>query len=144
MLAVTYLHQPRSVDLSAMIINGQGDTQVGIHPNYIGPFVAKDIWGQVRIPPPRSIQPLDPQSESRTRALSFGEIFIPGDGIYGEKGVNSTVLENSVVALSGAAYWKSNATMTPMQVQNTTESGGQVLVMGSWGDVTVTFDGNGS
>lgn len=140
-LAVAYIHQPPSVDLSAQFVNSQGDTRVSIHPNYVGPFVVKNIWGQARVVPPRPINDMDPQGFGRARAATFGPIDIPGDGIYGANGLNSTVLDNSAVALSGAAYWKGNETMTPMEVQDLDEAGGQILVMGAWGDLTVSFDG---
>lgn len=139
-LAVAYLYQPPNLDLSALFVNSQGDTQINIHPNYVGPFVVKNVWGQVRVPPPKPMYSMDPQGYGRKRATTFGEIDIPGDGIYGANGLNATVLQDSLVALSGAAYWQGNETMTPLQVQGLDEAGGQVLVMGAWGDVSVTFD----
>lgn len=154
-LAVAYIYQAPTVSLSGLFQNGQGDTSVSIHPNYIGPFVVKDIWGQVRVPPPAPINAMDPLAEWRSRSVTFGQVDIRENGIYTDNGLNSTVLENSAVALSGAAYWRgdtvgnrANGTMmaatgmlTPQEVQKLEESDDQILVLGAWGNVQVTFDG---
>ena len=154
-LAVAYIYQAPTVSLSGLFQNSQGDTSVSIHPNYIGPFVIKDIWGQVRVPPPTPINSLDPLGQWRSRSVTFGQVDIAENGIYTENGLNNTVLENSAVALSGAAYWRgetvgnrSNGTMssvtgtlTPKEVQGLLESDDQILVLGAWGNTEVTFDG---
>jgi hypothetical protein len=159
-LAVAYLHQPTTVSLSGLFINGAGDTSISLHPNYIGPFVLKNTWGQVRVPPPMPVTNLDPTHKGRIRALAFGDIDIPDAGIYVDNGLNETVLQDSAVAFSGAVYWRGandasaptrqngvltggtgNNTLTPKEVQRLEEADGEVLVMNSWGDVAMTFDG---
>lgn len=159
-LAVAYLHQPSTVSLSGLFINGAGDSSISLHPNYIGPFVTKNTWGQVRVPPPMPITSLDPMHQGRTRTVSFGDIDIPNAGIYVDNGLNETVLEGSAVAFSGAVYWKGadnssvptranglmsggmgNNTLSPKEVQRLEEADGEVLVMNSWGNVDLTFDG---
>jgi len=145
-LAVAYIYQAPTVSLSGLFQNNQGDTSISVHPNYVGPFVIKDIWGQVRVPPPASINESDPMNQWRSRSITFGQVDIAPNGIYTDNGLNNTVLENSTVALSGAAYWRgeetrTNGTLTPQEVQGLEESDDQILVLGAWGNIAVTFDG---
>ena len=143
MLDVSYLYQSPTTFLTALIVNGQGDISVSLHPNYIGPFVAKNIWGQVRIPPPASLLSSDPKGWSRQRAWTIGPIDIPAGGLYDSQCLNTSLLQDSAMAISGAAYWRGeDGSLSPQAVQESDEGGGgEVLIMGAWGDLRLTVDG---
>lgn len=155
---IAYLHHPPSVSIDAAVIADQVD--FAVHPNYVGPFAARNIWGQVRLvqpncatpnhPHPSSSSPSspagpgsgscsDPQGWGRTRQIALGPIDF-SDQIYQDAGLNSTMLLGSNV-VTGAAYW-SNAYENPMLVQNGTEGRGNGLMISArWGDIRLSFDG---
>ena len=138
-LAAAYLDHPPSVQLSSLFVNGQGDTLVSLNPNFVGSYVIKDIWGQVRVANPAPIWDSDPWQQGRSRAVSFGMIDVQPNSVYSANGLNTTVLEDSLVALSGVAYWKDNVTLTPEQVLES--PGSEVLIANAWGDVNLAVDG---
>ena len=66
------------------------------------------------------------------------------DYMFTRAGLNETQLSQSGTTVTGAAYWQVpgvNGTMTPKQVQSSSNRRGTAVVLGGWGDVTVGFDG---
>lgn len=188
-------------------MSAQGGIDVCLNPNYVGPFAVRNVWGEVRLPPPsyqfHSQSLIDPLGLKRIRGLSTGLIDVPDNSAFARGGVNATNLPYSGTTISGGAYWyfdpntqsngdnKSrkwqygsgggqlgqgpsgaganstkgngngngngngttmgsngtfNATITtqvtPQDVQNSPEGrGSEVMVLGAWGDVQITFDG---
>jgi hypothetical protein len=133
MVAVSYLHQPPRVALTSLIGTGGGDIDVSMHPNYVGPFAVHNVWGL-----------------GRQRAVVEGVIDVPSGSLFDQHGVNSSTLATSAMTIAGAAYWADpNAapgtgfqTSTAEQVQSGLEGrGSELMVLGAWGDVRVSFDG---
>jgi hypothetical protein len=150
MVAVSYLHQPPRVALTSLIGTGGGDIDVSMHPNYVGPFAVHNVWGLVDLPPPQQQDCVDPFALGRQRAVVEGVIDVPSGSLFDQHGVNSSTLATSAMTIAGAAYWADpNAapgtgfqTLTAEQVQSGLEGrGSELMVLGAWGDVRVSFDG---
>ena len=157
-VSTVYLAHPPRTALEAFISTDQGDVDVSLHPNYVGPFIVNNAWGQVRLVQPAPIQQQDPLNLSRTRTLLLGPVDPSADGLFAAKGFNASVLLGSASSVSGAAAWTNstagdgygsaylfsnvtNMTITPQQIQKSPESGGEVLIMGAWGNVQLGIDG---
>ena len=119
-----------------------------MHPNFVGPFIIKDMWGAIRLPPPKPFACSDPMHWNRTRLVSLGEVEAPAGSTFVNAGLNESVIDNAGGLLMGAAYWNwGNSTqsvgpVTPSDVQDGEEgNGSELAVLGSWGDVRVSFDG---
>ena len=65
------------------------------------------------------------------------------DYMFTRAGLNETLLSTSGTTVTGAAYWQAglNGTLSPKAVQSSTGRRGTAVVLGGWGDVTVSFDG---
>ncbi|WVR09697.1 hypothetical protein IAU60_006773 [Kwoniella sp. DSM 27419] len=145
---IRYIHHPLSVDLSAIIATQEGNMDITVNPNYVGPFVAKTTFGQVNIPPPGASHDLDPYVEGRLRQLLVGPINVQPESPFAIVGYNTTLLADSTDTISGAIYWagvNGNGTVmlqTMAQVQGCKEArGNSLVVLGGWGNVAMTFDG---
>ncbi|KAK8853502.1 hypothetical protein IAR55_004209 [Kwoniella newhampshirensis] len=145
---VQYLRQPPSVSITALIATLQGTVGVRMHPNYVGPFIAKTIWGEAWIPTPNVMPDQDPQGKKRNRELAFGVIEVDPMSKFASVGVNATTLVNSSDTISGAAYWANVSSKGKVgyksveDVQGGIEGrGNELVVLGAWGDVELTFDG---
>ncbi|WVW86498.1 hypothetical protein I302_108547 [Kwoniella bestiolae CBS 10118] len=151
---VRYLSQPSSIDLSAIIGTQQGNMAIKFHPNYVGPFIARTTWGQINIPSPSPINDLDPQGKHRYRSLLIDPIEVKANTTFAVLGYTQQGLEESCDTISGYAYWAGTKWMeggekavlnkTMSQLQNDGDGNGndnQVIVLGDWGNVDITFDG---
>lgn len=80
----------------------------------------------------------DPQGWGRTRSVVLGEVDVPEDSLFAGAGRPDTGAQ-----ISGAAYWSGGQVqLTATSVQEGDEGrGSELMVLGSWGDVRVTFDG---
>ena len=141
----TYLEHPITTTLRTYIVTHEGDVQLALHPNYNGPFVVNNFWGQVRFVQPSSNDPANTDDLGRSRSFLLGPIAANPGSLFAAKGFNSSALSDSASTISGVATWlnvSSPVRPTAQLVQNDKTSVGEVLVMGGWGDVTVGFDGN--
>ncbi|WVQ76683.1 hypothetical protein IAR50_006357 [Cryptococcus sp. DSM 104548] len=102
---VRYLHQPMTVALSAIVSTLRGNINLHLHPNFVGPFAAKTVWGEIHIPDPASVSNYDPTRQERQRAVSLGLINVQSTSSFARAGMNATVLQNSTDILTGVAYW---------------------------------------
>lgn len=143
---VAYLHHPPSTALQALVASQSGMVDVSMHPNYVGPFAAANVWGSVRLPPPLPSAKLeDPLHLGRTRLLVQGDLDVSDDTFFANHGINSTTTASSTTIVTGAVYWgyvQQASTITPMKVQSGQEGGNSALVaVANLGDLQVTFDG---
>ncbi|WWD19931.1 hypothetical protein CI109_104403 [Kwoniella shandongensis] len=146
---VRYLRHPPSVALRTITATLQGNVGVHVHPNYVGPFIARTMWGELVIPSPGQIPNLDPKGKERLREVGFGTIEVDPSSNFASIGVNTTMLESSRDTISGVAYWadvgpdgKKVGYESVAQVQEGEEGNeNELIVLGAWGDVEVTFDG---
>ncbi|ODO03023.1 hypothetical protein I350_05867 [Cryptococcus amylolentus CBS 6273] len=104
-LYVRYLHQPTTVALSSLVSTLHGHISLHLHPNFVGPFAAKTVWGEIRIPDPSPVPDYDPTWQGRHRAVSLGQITVQSNSSFARAGMNATVLQNSTNTITGAAYW---------------------------------------
>lgn len=151
-LDIRYLHHPTTVSLSSVITTLHGPIAVHLHPNYVGPFSAKAMWGELRIPTPASVSNYDPIRQNRCRSLALGVINVTANSSFAQYGLNETVLEHSTDTVTGVAYWATVNqqggkrwvdTLTVDKVQALVAAiGNEVVVMGAGGDVEVTVDGS--
>jgi len=149
LVSVSYLHQPPRTALTSIIANGAGDLDISLHPNYVGPFILKDLWGDIRLPQLQAITKSDPQGWGRTRTMVFGDVETPEGSMFSGAGLNESVIANSGSLITGAAYWagpgpgvRNGTVLSAKDVQNADEGkGSEVAIMGSWGDIRVCFDG---
>lgn len=151
-LDIRYLHHPATISLSSVITTLHGPIAVHFHPNYVGPFSAKAIWGELRIPTPSSVSNYDPIRQNRCRSLALGVINVPANSSFAQYGLNETVLEHSTDTVTGVAYWATVNQqggkrwvdmLTVDKVQALVgATGNEVVVMGAGGDVEVTVDGS--
>ncbi|WVQ94998.1 hypothetical protein IAU59_002090 [Kwoniella sp. CBS 9459] len=145
---IRYLHQPPTIDLSAIIATQSGDIDLDVHPSYVGPFIAKTSWGEINVPSPRPINQYDPLAENRMRELIIGAIDVQEGSAFATVGYNKTILERSPDTISGVVYWadvKKNGTVvlqTFTEAQNSQGSAGnELVVLGGFGNVDLRFDG---
>ncbi|WVQ66817.1 uncharacterized protein L199_005008 [Kwoniella botswanensis] len=152
---VKYLTQPPSIDLSAVIGTQQGNMNIKFHPNYIGPFISSTTWGQINIPSPASIPQYDPSGKNRVRQVLIEPIEVQANTTFSILGYTQQELEHSPDTISGFAYWAStkwtaagekvviNQTLSQLQNSDSddTDNDNQVILLGNWGDVDITFDG---
>lgn len=152
---LSYLHHPPSTALLAKVNSDSDEVDVSLHPNYVGPFALRNVWGQIRVPQPNceSTYPyqnstyanstnkcLDPQGWDRTRQVVLGPIDVT-DPFYASGGIGPATLSSGYGLVTGAAYW-SDTIITASSVQNGTEGRGSGLfVTAAWGDVMVSVDG---
>lgn len=144
LVAVAYLSHPPSTALSAMIDTNQGEMDIAMHPNFVGSWGVRNIWGMVNVPSPAVRVYDDPQGWGRTRRVVEGPIITPPNSLFAEYGMNGSSPAISATTITGAAYWATDgaAPRKPGDIQSTAEGGGsQLVVMGGWGDVRVSFDG---
>ena len=143
LISISYLHHPARTSLTSLINTGGGEVDVSMHPNYIGTFAVNNFWGQIRLPEPRNSSKSDPQGLGRARSVVEGIIDVSVGSLYAGAGMNQSVLQEGNT-VSGVAYWAGHrlARQSAWDAQVLTGSGGsELLVLGSWGDVTVAFDG---
>ncbi|KAL7420695.1 hypothetical protein Q5752_004646 [Cryptotrichosporon argae] len=144
---VSYLHHPPSVALSSYITSSGGTVDVSVHPNFVGAFAIQNLWGEVRLPPVSTGVCVDPVGEGRRRAVVQGNIDVSDGTLFATEGINSTTVALAEITVTGAAYWADVVngqaqTQSAHAVQDSAASGGsELVVVGSWGDVQVTFDG---
>ncbi|KAL1405249.1 hypothetical protein Q8F55_008875 [Vanrija albida] len=143
---VAYLHHPPTTALQALVASQSGMVDVAMHPNFVGPFAAANVWGSVRLPPPLpSAQLEDPAHLGRTRFLVQGDLDVSDDTFFASHGINSTTTASSTTIVTGAVYWgfpQQASTLTPKMVQSQPEGGTSALVaVANLGDLQVTFDG---
>ncbi|ORX40498.1 hypothetical protein BD324DRAFT_606412 [Kockovaella imperatae] len=141
----SYLQHPPRTSLTSLIYTHQGDVSVALHPNYVGPFIASNIWGQVRLVDPQPNTQNDPLDQGRSRSYILGPIDEVGGGLFERRGFNASSLDDSPNSISGVATWLNTTTEhtipSPQIVQQTTQCDGEVLIMGAWGDITLGFNG---
>ncbi|OXC67291.1 hypothetical protein AYX13_04209 [Cryptococcus neoformans] len=151
-LDIRYLHHPTTVSLSSVIATLRGPILLHLHPNYIGPFSAKTLWGELRIPTPSPVPNYDPMHENRCRSLALGIINVPTNSSFAQYGLNQSMLGCSTDTVTGVAYWATVDQKDGHQRVNTltvekaqasvAETGNEVVVMGAGGDVEVIIDGS--
>ena len=143
LISISYLSHPARTSLTSLINTGGGEVDVSMHPTYIGTFAINNFWGQIRLPEPRNSSLSDPQGLGRARTVVEGIINVPPGSLYAGAGMNQSVLQEGNT-VSGVAYWAGRrlAGQSASDAQLLTGTGGsELLVLGSWGDVTVSFDG---
>ncbi|ORY25431.1 hypothetical protein BCR39DRAFT_544074 [Naematelia encephala] len=158
-VGISYLSQPTTVSLSSLVYTASGDIQVALHPNYVGPFLIKDIWGQVRLSSPKPIPNDDPLDQGRSRTIITGPLQVDDGSLSAEYCLNATMLAMSGKWISGMAYWVDTNTeydktttttttttlVTAQDVQNSLDSQqdqNELVILGAWGDVTLSVDGS--
>ncbi|OCF31593.1 hypothetical protein I316_06792 [Kwoniella heveanensis BCC8398] len=145
---IRYLHQPSTIELSAIVATQSGDIDLDIHPSYVGPFLAKTSWGDINMPSPRPINQYDPLGRNRMRELIIGAIDVQQGSAFATVGYNKTILEGSTDTISGIVYWadvKKNGTVVTQTLQTVQSSqdsaGSELVILGGFGNVDVRFDG---
>ncbi|WWC64911.1 uncharacterized protein I303_107525 [Kwoniella dejecticola CBS 10117] len=149
-----YLHQPSTIDLSAIIGTQQGNMDISLNPTYVGPLISRTHWGQINLKRPSPVPNYDPSGKARVRQLLVGPIEIKDNSTFAVLGYTQEKLQSSPDTLSGYVYWadkKYNGkimtqTMEQLQAQQggqtqQTQSDNQVIALGNWGDVDISFDG---
>ncbi|WWC92035.1 uncharacterized protein L201_006989 [Kwoniella dendrophila CBS 6074] len=145
-----YLHQPSTIDLSAIIGTQQGNMNIKFHPSYVGPFITRTHWGQINLPSPGASMNLDPKAQSRIRQLLIEPIQIKENTTFSVLGYTQDKLQHSTDTISGYVYWANmnKTTLKPIErtlkdVQDDSEhdNDNQVMILGNWGNVDITFDG---
>ncbi|WRT69922.1 uncharacterized protein IL334_006913 [Kwoniella shivajii] len=145
---VRYLHQPTSISLSAILATQEGDMNIVFNPNYVGPFLTKNHWGQINIKTPSPIRDSDPKSLQRSRQIIIDPIEVLPNSTFYTIGYTTEDFDDSPDTLSGVVYWadtKPNGkpilrTIEQVQADQSIQNN-QLIIMGSWGDVEISFDG---
>ncbi|WVO15747.1 hypothetical protein L204_103409 [Cryptococcus depauperatus] len=147
-VGIRYLYHPTSITLSSIISTLRGPITVHMHPNYIGPFSTQAIWGEVNLPNPVPITSSDPSRSGRSRKINIGTINVQSNSSFARVGLNETVLANSTDTITGVAYWAETDSAhgqvkvkSVEEVQNEDAGENEVVVMGAWADVWMSFDG---
>jgi hypothetical protein len=108
-ISINYLSHPPRTALAAFIQSAQGSIDLSLHPNYVGPFAVRNVWGEVRLPPPSykfySDNLVDPLGLKRVRGISTGLIDVNDGSLFQKGGVNASNLPYSGTTISGASYW---------------------------------------
>ena len=143
-IKTSYLEHPATTTLRTYVVTHEGDVEMNLHPNYNGPFVVNNYWGQVRFVQPDPNTQADTNGQGRNRSFLLGPISADPGSLFAGKGFNSSALSDSASTISGVATWlnASDPVVPSAQtVQDEKTSVSEALVMGGWGDVTVGFDG---
>ncbi|WWC72319.1 uncharacterized protein I206_106281 [Kwoniella pini CBS 10737] len=144
-----YLHQPPTIDLYAIIGTQQGNMDISLNPTYIGPLISRTHWGQINLEQPSPVPNYDPSGKARVRQLQVGPIEIKQNTTFGVLGYTQEKLQNSADTLSGYVYWADKnyngqivtKTMDELQNDESQQSDNQIIALGNWGDVDISFDG---
>ncbi|RXK35137.1 hypothetical protein M231_07612 [Tremella mesenterica] len=145
-LTISYLSQPPQTGLSALAATGAGDVSLSLSPNYVGPWVVKNAWGDVRLPLPIKGIYDDALGLDRVRKVLYGPVEVQKGSLFDEVGfgdslgsTGSTSFPGSTL-LSGVSFWGIGNETIP-SILSGAGRGSQVAVLGQWGDVRISFDG---
>ncbi|KAK4687378.1 hypothetical protein P7C73_g2737, partial [Tremellales sp. Uapishka_1] len=134
-ILLSYLHQPTSVALSSFVASSSSEINVSLHPNYVGVFGFKNPFGTIFLPPPSSPATF---AQGRIRTLIQGEVDIQ----------NGTMLSRAPpLDVTGAVYWENEQAgigaqnISEIQDESSGEGASQLVVLGGWADMKISFDG---